>query len=227
MNVVYNMDCMDGMKDYPDNHFELAIVDPPYGIKSEKGTNAKMGLYKSNAWTEPSKTYKYDIIKEWDKTAPKKQYFMELKRISQNLIIWGGNYFTDYLPPNNGWIVWDKKTTNKIFSPFEMAWTSFSKPRIFRFLMEGYKKEKQEDYRFGRIHPTQKPQTMYKWLLQNYAKPGDKILDTHVGSGSSRIACHEMGFDFTGYEIDKDYFDAQEERFYHATRQKELFNVSL
>jgi len=216
MNVVYNMDCMEGMKDFPDNHFELAIVDPPYGIKEDASHN-NSGDRPTKKWKNPN-SQKYKMFD--DSKIPNSEYFAELFRVSLNQIIWGGNNFIDYLYPSTGWIVWDKKADIKEnLSMCELAWSSFKrKCNKFEYLWAGFKKAKQ----IKRIHPTQKPISLYKWLLQNYAKPGDKILDTHVGSGSSRIACHEMGFDFVGYEIDKDYFDAQEERFYHATRQMEL-----
>ena len=243
-NTVILGDCMDYMVKMKDNEFDLCIVDPPYGIGASKGTSI---VFKNFTWVHAQETHKYES-KDWDSAIPQKDYFIELMRISKNQIIWGGNYFTQHLKSNNGWIIWDKQTTNKIFSPFEMAWTSYSKPKMFRFLMEGYKKEVQEDYRLGRIHPTQKPYTMYKWILKNYAecktckgtglirtgrgcmvdcpKCDNKkvtILDTHVGSGSSRIACWEMGYDFTGYEIDKDYWEAQEKRFNIVKNQMRLF----
>jgi len=218
-NTVILGDCMDYMVKMKDNEFDLCIVDPPYGIGASKGTSI---VFKNFTWVHAQETHKYES-KDWDSAIPQKDYFIELMRISKNQIIWGGNYFTQHLKSNNGWIIWDKQTTNKIFSPFEMAWTSYSKPKMFRFLMEGYKKEVQEDYRLGRIHPTQKPYTMYKWILKNYAKEGETVLDTHVGSGSSRIACWEMGFDFTGYEIDKDYWDAQEKRFAVIKNQMNMF----
>ncbi len=202
MNIVYHRDCMEGMKEYADNHFELAIVDPPYGIgaghmKMGKGSGNDIGRFKKS---------------NWDANIPSQKYFNELFRIAKNQIIWGGNYYL--LAPTRCYLIWDKMDYNSDFASAELAWTSFDKV-VKTFRHSRNVKEK-------RIHPTQKPIALYKWLLTNYAKPGDKILDTHVGSGSSRIACHEMGFDFTGYEIDKDYYDAQEKRFYHATRQEEL-----
>ena len=204
MNVVYNQDCMEGMKQYADNYFELAIVDPPYGIDAG---NMKMGKGSGNDIGKFKKC-------NWDINIPDKIYFKELIRISINQIIWGGNYYL--LEPTRCFLIWDKMDYNSDFASAELAWTSFNKV-VKTFRHSRNSKEK-------RIHPTQKPVALYKWLLQNYAKPEDKILDTHVGSGSSRIACHEMGFDFTGYEIDKDYWQAQEDRFYHATRQKNLFD---
>ena len=193
---------MEGMKEYADNHFELAIIDPPYGIGAGNMTMGS-GVHR----------FKRD---DWDTNIPHKVYFDELFRISNNQIIWGGNYFSEYLHPSPNWIVWDKLNPHLSFAEGELAWMrKGDNLRIFRHYSARVEIG-------GKIHPTQKPVKLYKWLLNRYAKPGDRILDTHVGSGSSRIACHEMGFDFTGYEIDKDYWQAQEDRFYHATRQKEL-----
>jgi site-specific DNA-methyltransferase (adenine-specific) len=205
ISEVYNMDCIEGMKQYPDKYFELAIVDPPYGIIQSGGQKGGISKkYKNRA-------YKNGIIDKWD-IKPNKEYFDELFRISTNQIIWGGNYFD--LPPTRCIIFWDKVQPFKTYSKGELAWTSFTKPaNLFRL-----------DNRTGnKIHPTQKPIKLYKWLLENYAKEGDKILDTHLGSGSSRIACYEMGYDFVGYELDIDYFEAQEKRFNEFKMQKKLF----
>jgi len=186
LNKLYNMDCMEGMAQFPDKYFELAIVDPPYGIgeKFKGGATGKMNFNEI-------------VNKDWDK-APSKAYFDELFRVSKEQIIWGGNYFN--LPPARCLIVWDKKISEDFsLAMFEMAWTSFDKlAKIFRY----------SNPKGGKIHPTQKPVALYKWLLNNYAKKGDKILDTHVGSGSSLIACHDMGFDYIGFEIDKEYYEA-------------------
>ena len=186
LNRLYNMDCMEGMAQFPDKYFELAIVDPPYGIgeKFKGGATGKMNFNEI-------------VNKDWDK-APSKAYFDELFRVSKEQIIWGGNYFN--LPPARCLIVWDKKISEDFsLAMFEMAWTSFDKlAKIFRY----------SNPKGGKIHPTQKPVALYKWLLNNYAKKGDKILDTHVGSGSSLIACHDMGFDYIGFEIDKEYYEA-------------------
>jgi len=174
------------MAQFPDKYFELAIVDPPYGIgeKFKGGATGKMNFNEI-------------VNKDWDK-APSKAYFDELFRVSKEQIIWGGNYFN--LPPARCLIVWDKKISEDFsLAMFEMAWTSFDKlAKIFRY----------SNPKGGKIHPTQKPVALYKWLLNNYAKKGDKILDTHVGSGSSLIACHDMGFDYIGFEIDKEYYEA-------------------
>lgn len=207
LSEVFNMDCMDGMKQYPDKYFDLAIVDPPYGINQAK---------KKSYWGGANTTYS---VKDWDKNVPNESYFEELFRISTNQIIWGGNYFK--LPPKPKLIVWDKMQPEGLDQAMcELAWTSIINVQsmIFRRspaadnnkVSNGDKRAMSER---RRIHPTQKPVALYKWLLKNYAEPGNKILDTHLGSGSSRIAAYDMGFAFTGYEIDKDYFDAQEKRF--------------
>jgi len=199
-SIAENRDCMNAMLDFPDKYFDLAIVDPPYGIGA---ANMNMGLGKSLKCSK-AKNRKW-VAKDWDSAAPKKDYFDELFRTSKNQIIWGGNYF--HLPPTKGFIIWDKEIPDGLsFSDFEFAWTSFERAarraKYSAFLDKIHK-----------IHPTQKPVALYKWLLSNYAKPGDKILDTHLGSGSSRIAAWDMGFDFWGYELDADYFAAMEARF--------------
>ena len=200
MNIAYNMDCLEAMKGMKDNEFDLAIVDPPYGVN----INTSGTFFKEK--------YK---VKSWDKEPPKQEYFNELFRVSKNQIIWGGNYFFNMLGYCKCFLVWDKKISeNMSFAMCEMAWTSFKNgAKIY------YETTKQQ----LRIHPTQKPVALYKWLLTNYAKQGDKILDTHLGSGSSRIACYDLGFDFVGYELDKDYFEAQEKRFTNHINQEALF----
>lgn len=204
----YCMDCMEAMRQMPDKAFGLAIVDPPYGIGMDGGTVGYKGF---NNFEK----------KDWDKNIPPQEYFDELFRVSQNQIIWGGNYFP--LPPSRCFLIWDKGEGfyNRTYAEGEMAWTSFDKNvKLFKRdpLCSG-------DYR-GKIHPTQKPVALYEWLLRNYAKQGDKILDTHLGSGSSRIAAYNLGFDFVGYEIDPDYFKAQEERFKKHTAQVRLFDLT-
>jgi site-specific DNA-methyltransferase (adenine-specific) len=219
ISEVQNIDCMKGMSKYPDNYFDLAVVDPPYGI----------GIHKMN-YTQSTKggvakRRDYSSVTDWDSAIPTKEYFDELFRISKNQIVWGGNYFTEILPPTKGWILWDKRTEQKYNNDFadgEIAWTSFDKPlRIYRYLwsgmLQGNMKDKQQ-----RIHPTQKPVPLYQWILTEYAKEGWKILDTHLGSGSSRIAAHNLGFDFVGFELDKDYFEASEKRFKEVTSQLTL-----
>lgn len=195
-------DCLDpeiGLPSYPDKYFDLAIVDPPYGIGA---ANMNMGLGKSLKCSK-AKNRKW-IAKEWDSAAPKKDYFDEVFRTSKNQIIWGGNYF--HLPPTKGFIIWDKEITDGLsFSDFEFAWTSFERAA---------RRAKYSAYldKIHKIHPTQKPVKLYRWLLENYAKPGDLILDTHVGSASSLIACESMGFDYVGFEIDEDYYNAAKNR---------------
>ena len=202
MNELYNMDCMEGMKQFPDKYFELAIVDPPYGLP--KDSTHGRGKLKNRILNNGS-------LELWDKQPPP-EYFEELRRVSVNQIIWGGNYFD--LPPTRGIICWDKCQPWENFSQWEMAWTSFSKPAaLFKF--DNRTKDK--------IHPTQKPVELYKWLLSKFAKPGDKILDTHVGSASSLIACYEYGFDFIGFEIDKDYYEAAQKRLQAVMPQVSMF----
>jgi len=213
VSEVKNMDCMEYMAGFPDKYFELAIVDPPYGIGFDGETDSMVTNNASGKWNNArGKGYKR---KEWDKNKPNSDYFDELFRVSKNQIIWGGNYYE--LPISGGWIVWDKKRPDSFsLSMAELAWHSGSgRVNIFRWLWSGFSKEQPED----RIHPTQKPVALYRWLLQNYANSGDKILDTHLGSGSSRIAAYKMGFDFYATELDKDYYEAQEKRFQEAINE--------
>ena len=212
-NTFLNADCMDYLTKCPTNYFQLAIVDPPYGIERDGYECGSKGNYK---WKDPTK--KVYAKKNWDKSPPKKEYFNELMRVSENQIIWGGNYFIDKLYPTMGIIGWDKKV-NGNFSQFEMAWTSFnSRARLFEWMWNGFRKKQPEE----RIHPTQKPVALYRWLLKNYAKAGDLILDTHVGSASSLIACKELGFDYVGFEIDHDYWVAAKKRLDKAFRKYEM-----
>src|SRR5690606_38784385 len=190
ISFVENEDCMIGMKRYPDKFFELAIVDPEFGI----------GIGNSPRLV----TDKGLEAKSWDDKPIDPAYFVELFRVSREQIIWGGNYYQ--LPANKHCVIWDKMQPEAMsFGMFDYAWTSFDgSNKIFR-----YKVQNEKD----KIHPTQKPVALYKWLLKNYAKPGDKILDTHMGSQSSRIAAFDMGFDYYGWEIDPDYFAAGNKRF--------------
>lgn len=209
ISEVYNMDCIEGMKKYPDKYFELAIVDPPYGIN-------RSGQIETFTKNKKHKR-KYFEDKGWDNNIPEQIYFNELFRISINQIIWGANYFVKFIKPSMGWIFWDKGQDLSM-SDGELAFTSFNvalRRKIInrsQLVREG-----------GTIHPTQKPIKLYKWLLTNYANKGDKILDTHLGSGSSRIAAYDMGFDFVGFELDKDYYLAQEKRFNDFKKQLKLF----
>jgi len=210
MIELINGDCMEYMREMKDNEFDLAIVDPPYGIDLANmnmgiGNTPKASKIKNRKWTP----------KDWDKNTPTKEYFTELFRVSKNQIIWGGNYFE--LPPAKKFIIWDKEIPNGLsFSDCEFAWTSFyGANKICRYSAYKNKSEK--------FHPTQKPPFLYEWLLDNYAKEGDKILDTHLGSGSIAIACHNRKFDLTGYEIDKEYYDAACKRYDFHKRQLTLF----
>jgi len=213
-----NMDCMELMAECEDNHFDLAIVDPPYGINENGSTNHSRGV------CAPATVYK--SFAGGDKCAPDENYFYELRRISKNQIIWGANHFIDNIGSSLSgpcWVVWDKMNGKNDFADCELAWTSFkSAVRQFRYrwqgMLQGDMKNKEH-----RIHPTQKPIALYRWLLQNYAKEGDKILDTHLGSGSIAIACYYHGFDLTGSELDEDYYAAMMERIEKETAQQELF----
>ncbi len=204
ISEVYNEDCMLGMARYPDKYFNLAIVDPPYGLPKD-ATHGRGQL--------KDRIINRDSIHGWD-IAPDADYFTELFRVSKNQIIWGGNYFN--LPPTRGFAIWDKDQPFENFSGCEFAWTSFDCPAKIKRIATTRTGE-------DKIHPTQKPIQLYKWLLKNYAQQGDKILDTHLGSGSSRIACDALGFDFVGFELDKDYFEAQEKRFSQYKSQLVMF----
>lgn len=214
MIELYNEDCMQMMARYPDGYFDLAIVDPPYGLGpkiSEGGGSHTKSLVKFH------QMYK-ENGKSWDDTVPTQNYFDELFRISKNQIIWGGNYFN--LPPNRGFIVWDKVRVVENFSNLEYAWTSFDRhAKMFTFCNNAGFVLKDED---KKIHPTQKPVQLYRWLLSNYAKEGDKILDTHLGSGSIACACHDYGFSLVASEIDKDYYEAALKRLNNHRQQLKL-----
>ncbi len=202
-----NMDCMEYMAGLSDNAFDLACCDPEYGIK----INNNMGRRKDCKPSSYKKIY-------WDDQIPCKEYFESIVRVSENQIIWGANHFIDNMfgsLNSSCWLMFDKKFSDKIsFAQFELAWTSF-KTTCKKFEMCNNNKY--------RIHPTQKPVALYKWIFQNYAKPGQSVIDTHLGSGSSAIAAHYAGLDFVGCEIDKDYFDAACKRFKEETRQLKLF----
>lgn len=198
---IYNCDCMDLLRQTPDNYYNLALVDPPYGL----GKRTVSGGKKRN-WNARYKKHK------WDNETPKKKYFKELFRVSKNQIIWGGNYFD--LPPTREIICWDKKVYIPTMSRIEMAWTSFDGPaKLFEL----------DNNQSDRIHPTQKNVALYKWLLDKYAEKGDKILDTHLGSGSIAIACHDYGFELTACELDKDYFNSAKNRIKNHIAQQKLF----
>jgi site-specific DNA-methyltransferase (adenine-specific) len=204
-NIVTNEDCMELMARYPDKHFELAIVDPPYGLERFKKGGSIINKYGSENGI-------------WNNEKPNEEYFNELFRVSKNQIIWGGNYFN--LELTKSWIFWDKGINGDCsFADGELAWTSFN--IVLRKANIRYKGFLGADTQ--RIHPTQKPIKLYEWLLMNYSKEGDKILDTHLGSGSSRIAAYNLGFYFTACELDTEYFEAQEKRFQQHIAQQRLF----
>ena len=212
LNSFLNMDCMEGMKEFPDKYFELAIVDPPYGID--------FGNYNRTNKDIHGNRYKADKYHnaDWDKGTPTDEYFKELMRVSKNQIIWGGNYFN--LPPTQGFIFWYKRNPVDNFSDGEFAWTSFKKPaKCYDYMYFGNINAEPD-----RIHPTQKPVKLYEWILTNYAKQGDKILDTHVGSASSLIACHNLGFDYVGFELDTDYYNMANDRLERVKSQTTIFD---
>ena len=211
MIEITNEDCMDLMARYPDKHFDLCIVDPPYGIGLEMKTygskNAKRGDYE---------------VKGWNDNIPLPEYFNELHRVSKNQIIWGCNFYGANIK-GPGRIVWDKKGRNGVFSQCDIAYQSFNRLNyMFEYAWHGFIQQDM-GHKETRIHPTQKPVALYKWLLKNYAKPGDKILDTHLGSGSIAIACHDAGYDLTACEIDKDYYEAAMKRLRQHQAQFNLF----
>ena len=207
MNEVFNEDCNEGMKQYPNNYFDLAVVDPPYGIGMD---NRKGKPLKSNNRKKDTR-FKGG---NWDDSTPNKDYFNELFRVSENQIIWGGNYFTDKLPVSRGWAFWDKKPIVGNYSDGELAWTSFDKVLKRIVIMWNGKIRNGIEKGYIAMHPTQKPIKLYEWIYKNYLPDGGKVIDTHLGSGSNWIAAEKTGnIDFTGYEIDKDYFDASVKRY--------------
>lgn len=217
VSEVYLMDCMELMAKYPDNHFDLAIVDPPYGIGESKSNFESRGV-SSEKWKRGKP--KIYTKKDWDNEAPNSEYWDELFRVSKNQIVWGANHFISKIPFDSScWIVWDKDTSGD-YADCEIAWTSFKTSiRRIKLTWSGFRKCEDVD----RFHPTQKPVKLYDWVLNKYAKPNDLILDTHLGSGSSRIAAYKGGFNFVGCEIDAEYFEQQEKRFSIFTQQLTLF----
>jgi site-specific DNA-methyltransferase (adenine-specific) len=198
--TLHNVDCMEYMKSLPDNAFDLAIVDPPYGI--DINSSGRLGHYGGKD-------------KKWDSETPKQEYFDELFRISKNQIIWGANYFN--MPPTRCFLIWDKQQPETVsFASCEYAWTNFDKSAKTYY-------QRPQNADIERIHPTQKPVKLYEWLLTNYANKGDKILDTHLGSGSHAIACNNLGFEMVGCELDTDYFNAACKRIKQETAQERLF----
>lgn len=227
LNKLFNMDCMEGMKLIPDKFFDLAIVDPPYFDGPNKRKYYGRTVNKLNI-----KRREYPVIDDW--SIPDEEYFKELQRVSKNQIVWGINHFNIYLGP--GRIIWDKVNGESTFSDCEIAYCSMhGKTRLFRYMWngmmqgksisEGYIQQGDKSKNEIRIHPTQKPINLYKWILMNYAKEGDKILDTHVGSASSLIACYEMGFEFVGYEKDEEMYELASNRLNEAMAQISIFDV--
>ena len=205
---ITNEDNMKLMARYEDNYFDLAIVDPPYGIDVTKMTLGN-GKKKINRGTS-----------DWDSKTPTPEYFNELRRVSKNQVIWGANYMTENLPPSMGWVYWDKGTGANDFSDGELAYTSFNKAlRAYKVSWVGANANNGTP----RIHPTEKPVKLYEWLLMNYAKKGDKILDTHLGSGSIALACHNLGFPLVACELDKDYYDSALKRLKQHQQQIRIF----
>ena len=220
------MDCMDGMREFPDKYFDLAIVDPPYGIGIFSMNYTKSGAIRTRGKSAADRR-DYRKLSEWD-TKPGKEYFDELFRVSKKQIVWGGNYFTDILPPSKSFIVWDKRVYDSMrndYADCEYAWASPGNgvARMFRFIwcgmLQGDMMNKEE-----RFHPTQKPVALYKWIIETYAKKDDVILDTHVGSGSSLVACGETGHKYVGFEIDPEYYAKAKERVDAAEAQMTLFD---
>jgi site-specific DNA-methyltransferase (adenine-specific) len=216
LSLVFNEDCKAVMKRFSDGHFDLAVVDPPYGVKRDKGFEGFGGFGKPIA----RKQYEGS----WDEATPDQEYFNELFRISKHQIIWGGNFFTDKLPVNGHWIFWDKINTMPTFGDGELAWTSFPLKSVRQVTIEYNGLLGKE---IDRIHATQKPVKLYDWILAKYAKPGFKIFDSHLGSGSSRIACEKAGLDFVGCDNDEKIFNLQEKRFKDHLVQGRLFNADF
>lgn len=216
LNNLYNMDCVAGMKEFPDGYFDLAVVDPPYGI----------GVSKAGSWGGGTKEHPSTKFtpKEWDNHPPDKEYFDELFRVSKNQIIWGANHFISRIPYDSScWLVWDKNNGTTDFADCELAWTSFKgAARLFQFTWNGFVQGDMKN-KEKRIHPTQKPVRLYEWIFGKFTHEGDKILDTHVGSASSLIACYNFSLDYVGFEIDKEYYDNAAERIKGAQAQIRLW----
>ena len=213
-----HVDCMEYMAALPDKAFDLAIVDPPYGINADKAQNAAAEQrLKADGKSKAGRGWKQYKQTEWDAGIPNEEYFFHLRRTSKNQIVWGANYMIQHLTPSMGWIVWNKCQREFSLADCELAWSSFDKAaRIFDY-------SRGQALQDGRIHPTQKPVKLYEWLLTNYAKPGQRILDTHLGSGSSAIACNNLGYEMVGCELDADYYKAACARVEQATKQERLF----
>jgi site-specific DNA-methyltransferase (adenine-specific) len=220
MVELLNICCMEYMKGLEDKAFDLAIVDPPYGIGEDGRSNHTRGKL--------ARAADYRKFSRYDSESMGFEYFKELERISDNQILWGANHYISNHPfDSSAWIVWDKNNGGNDFADCELAWSSFDcAVRKFKYTWNGMLQENMKN-KEDRIHPNQKPVALYRWLLHNYAKQGDRILDTHLGSGSSAIAAHQMDFDFIGCEIDKDYYDAACKRFKEQTLQLPLFTPTV
>jgi len=210
-STVYLMDCVAGMKEYPDKYFDLAVVDPPYGLGID---GQKLSINNKN----PKHNRKEHTRKDWDNEIPAMEYFIELFRVSKHQIIWGANYFVEHLNcGSKGWIVWYKGQEGLTMSDAELAYTNFDKvTRVVKI-------NRVELLKDGTFHPTQKPIKLYDWIFKNYSEKGQRVLDTHLGSGSSRIAAYKNELDFTGFEIDKEYYDLSEKRFIDYKSQLTLW----
>jgi len=221
---ITNEDNMELMARYEDNYFDLAIVDPPYGIGADKAQNAAAeSRKKANGKSKAGRGWKEYKLTNWDNKIPNKEYFKELFRVSKKQIIWGGNYFNYLWGFSNSFIVWNKMQRDFSLADGELAWFSEKNKamRIFDFSRGGALADNNKNG--GRLHPTQKPVKLYEWLLMNYAKDGFRILDTHLGSGSIAIACHNLGYDLTACELDKDYYNAAMKRIQQHKAQQRLF----
>lgn len=213
---ITNEDCMELLKRTPDNYYDLSICDPPYGVGEDGAKNHSRG--------KAARPTMY-TAKNWDNSAPNTEYFIELKRVCKNVIIWGANHFIENIPNSNSscWVVWDKQNGDNDFADCELAYCSFkTSVRKVELRWHGMLQHDMKN-KETRIHPTQKPVALYKWLLDKYAKPNDKILDTHLGSGSIAIACHDYGFELTACELDKEYYDKAIERISNHVSQQKLF----
>jgi len=212
-----NMDCLDYMREQPDKSFDLAIIDPPYGIDMDRGLKGVAAIDKRDGKT----IYRNDYSGGWDGERPSKVYFDEVMRISKDCILWGGNFYADLLPASTHWVYWDKHNPMPTFGDGELAYTTLKKKSIKKVSIPYWGHQTAGEV--VRIHPTQKPIKLYEWILNNYAEPGQRILDTHLGSASSAIAAHYFGVDFVGIEIDEDYYNAACKRFDDETAQKAMF----
>lgn len=219
LNRLYNLDSENAIKMIPDKYFELAIIDPPYGIKASE---YKRGGQQHGKAKAASKAYG---SKDWDKKPPGDEYFKNLFRISKNQVIFGANHFISRIPYDSScWIVWDKENGNNDYADCELAWTSFKKSvRLFRFRWQGMLQGDMKNKEI-RFHPTQKPVALYQWIISKFAEPGDKIIDTHAGSGSCLVAAYKTQHDFLGFELDEEYFTKADKRIRDEMAQITIFD---